>query len=362
MSELANIVTTWGNAIASKEDVAMATVIRIEGSSYRKPGARMLITRDGTRVGTISGGCLETEVAQRIWWLTENGACIRRYSTSGEEGAEDGYGLGCGGAIHLLLERHCEDSAILDVLKGILRERHGGGLVLVTRSTHPHISIGTVVLGAGDEIGCHSGRLPEFERGLKSTLAAALCVKQSINSTIRHESFEIDVFCQYIPPPIGIVVFGSGDDVCPLAVIGHTLGWRVTVAAVKTPARPKERFPQIDSMVVLASDIPVAEQIHLGPFDAAVLMTHSYEADYRLIRELLLMKPPYLGVRGPRRRTLQILADSGIEETTLNDNLTSSGLHSPVGLPLGGDGPDAIALSIAAEIQAVFHHRNNLPE
>jgi xanthine/CO dehydrogenase XdhC/CoxF family maturation factor len=107
LSELANIVSAWETAIANREEIAMATVIRTEGASYRKLGAWMLVTRDGTRVGTISGGCLEAEVARRIWWLTENGAWIRRYSTDSDEDAKDGYGLGCGGAIHLLLERHC---------------------------------------------------------------------------------------------------------------------------------------------------------------------------------------------------------------------------------------------------------------
>jgi xanthine dehydrogenase accessory factor len=122
LSELANIVSAWETAIANREEIAMATVLRTEGSSYRKPGAWMLVTRDGTRVGTISGGCLEAEVARRIWWLTENGACIRRYSTDSDEDAKDGYGLGCGGAIHLLLERHCELNASWRGLKSILTE------------------------------------------------------------------------------------------------------------------------------------------------------------------------------------------------------------------------------------------------
>jgi xanthine dehydrogenase accessory factor len=354
LSELANIVSAWENAIANKEEIAMATVIRTEGSSYRKPGAWMLVTRDGARVGTISGGCLEAEVARRIWWLTENGACIRRYSTDNEEDAKDGYGLGCGGAIHLLVERHCELDVTWSALKTILRERHAGYLVSVARSTHPQISIGTQVLQEEDVAATDSGRPPEFERGIRCTLATVFCVKQSIYRTIQHESFEIDVFCHYISPPIRIVAFGSGDDVRPLSLIGHTLGWEVTVVAVQTPVRPKDRFPSADSSVVLSSAVPVAEQIRFGPFDATVLMTHNYEVDCRLLRELLPMKLPYLGVLGPQRRTLRALADLGIE-AILADNLISSSLRSPVGLTLGVDGPGIIALSIAAEIQTVFN-------
>lgn len=329
----------------------MATVIRTEGSSYRKPGAWMLVTRDGIRVGTISGGCLEAEVARRIWWLTENGSCIRRYSTDSED-TKDGYGLGCGGAIHLLLERHCELNVTWAVLKTILRERHPDCLVSITRSTHPQISIGTQVLQKEDV--ADSGRPPEFERGIRSALATAFFANQSIYRTIRHELFEIDIFCHYITPPIRIVVFGSGDDVRPLTLIAHTLGWEVSVVAVQTPVRPKERFPSADSIVALSSAVPVAEQIRFGPFDATVLMTHSYEVDCRFLRELLPMKLPYLGVLGPRRRTLRALADLGIEATRADDLIPSS-LRSPVGLSLGGDGPGAIALSIAAEIQTVFN-------
>jgi xanthine/CO dehydrogenase XdhC/CoxF family maturation factor len=356
LSELANIVSAWETAIANREEIAMATVIRTEGSSYRKPGAWMLVTRDGTRVGTISGGCLEAEVARRIWWLTEKGACIRRYSTDGDEDAKDGYGLGCGGAIHLLLERHCELNANWRVLKSILRERHAGCLVSVARSTHPQISIGMQVLQEEDVADSDSGRPPELVGGIRCALATAFCAKQSIYRSIQHESFEIDIFCHYITPPIGIVVFGSGDDVRPLTLIGHTLGWEVTVVAVQTPVRSKERFPSVDSIVVLSSAVPVAEQIRFGPFDATVLMTHSYEVDCRLLRELLPMNLPYIGVLGPQRRTLRALADLGIEATP-GDNLIPSSLRSPVGLRLGGDGdgPGAIALSIAAEIQTVFN-------
>jgi xanthine/CO dehydrogenase XdhC/CoxF family maturation factor len=164
------------------------------------------------------------------------------------------------------------------------------------------------------------------------------------------------MFCHYIAPPIRILVFGSGDDVRPLTLIGQTLGWEVTVVAVavQTPVRLKERFPSADSIVMLSRAVPVAEQIRFGPFDATILMTHSYEVDCRLLRELLPMKLPYLGVLGPRTRTLRALADIGIE-ATLADNLIPSSVRSPVGLPLGGDGACTIALSIAAEIQTVFN-------
>src|SRR5580698_3144786 len=105
MSELRQIVALWRESKVSREEVCLATVVRVEGSSYRKPGARMLLTRSGQRAGTISGGCLEAEVVKKAWWLTENGPSVQRYSSFFDEDSEMPYGLGCGGTVHVLLER-----------------------------------------------------------------------------------------------------------------------------------------------------------------------------------------------------------------------------------------------------------------
>jgi xanthine dehydrogenase accessory factor len=121
LSDLTELVSVWDQEAADGKEVALATIVRVEGSSYRKPGARMLTTTAGVRVGTISGGCLEKHVAKRIWWLTRNGARIQRFSTTLEENATDGYGLGCGGAIHLFFERHSGAAALtLQTLKSVL--------------------------------------------------------------------------------------------------------------------------------------------------------------------------------------------------------------------------------------------------
>src|ERR1700734_4562416 len=105
MSELRQIVALWREAKARQEEVCLATVVRVEGSSYRKPGARMLLTRGGQRAGTISGGCLEAEVAKKAWWLTEQGPSLQRYSSFFDEDGDMPYGLGCGGTVIVLLER-----------------------------------------------------------------------------------------------------------------------------------------------------------------------------------------------------------------------------------------------------------------
>src|ERR1700761_4656432 len=123
MSELRQIVALWGEAKGRKEEVCLATVVRVEGSSYRKPGARMLLTRSGRRAGTISGGCLEAEVAKKAWWLTESGPAIQRYSSFFDDDSPAPYGLGCGGTVHVLLDRGPSTHAVLDALELSLSTR-----------------------------------------------------------------------------------------------------------------------------------------------------------------------------------------------------------------------------------------------
>src|SRR5580698_9828200 len=122
MSELRQIVALWRESKVSREEVCLATVVRVEGSSYRKPGARMLLTRSGQRAGTISGGCLEGEVAKKAWWLTESGPTIQRYSSFFDDDSPAPYGLGCGGTVHILLDRGPAAHAVLNALELCLNE------------------------------------------------------------------------------------------------------------------------------------------------------------------------------------------------------------------------------------------------
>ena len=103
-AETRKLLKLWSEARASREECALATVVRVAGSSYRKPGARMLITSGGQRAGTVSGGCLEGEVSRKIWWLTSEGAAVRDYATSYDDDSHPSYGLGCDGVVTLLLE------------------------------------------------------------------------------------------------------------------------------------------------------------------------------------------------------------------------------------------------------------------
>jgi xanthine/CO dehydrogenase XdhC/CoxF family maturation factor len=336
MAELRRILELWKRASAAGEEVCVATVAAIEGSSYRRPGARMLLTASGQRAGTISGGCLEAEVAKKAWWLTERGASVQRYSSFFDDEGDMPYGLGCGGAIRVLLERGDPARQALEALRRSVED--GRAQVVVARlGTNPESGPGTELIT--DEAGREVWSREACEG------ARALAQK-----ALREQApqWEGDWFAEYIAPPPAVFVFGAGDDAQPLAQLAWELDWHVTVADGRSQLARVERFPQAAAVKTLAEALtePAAR-------DAAVIMTHSYEQDREILRTLLGRELRYLGILGPRRRT-EHLVDAIAPELGLSAEECLARLHSPVGLDLGGHEPGAIALSIVAELQAVF--------
>src|SRR4051794_18163192 len=151
MAEIQNILSLWGQCEKAGDQAVLATVVKTQGSSYRLPGARMLIARSGLRAGSVSGGCLEEDLVKRAWWLTESGAMIRRYDTTpdGEIAAE--YGLGCNGIIHVLLERISAGNVVMNLLRETRASRSPAA---IAHLLSPKESIGSrVVIGApGDTV------------------------------------------------------------------------------------------------------------------------------------------------------------------------------------------------------------------
>src|SRR5215813_526542 len=182
MSELKQIVALWNAAKARQEDVCLATVVRVEGSSYRKPGARMLLTRSGQRAGTISGGCLEAEVSRKAWWLTENGPTIQRYSSFFDDDSPAPYGLGCGGTVYVHLERGETANAVLNALDLNLNARIP--IVIVTDTDK-----GTTLLvqqASGERLFPSSAESPQPE--IVSLAERAASERHSFFSTLQEGS------------------------------------------------------------------------------------------------------------------------------------------------------------------------------
>lgn len=307
MRERREIVELWERGDA----VAMATLVRVEGSSYRRTGARLLIAANGDHAGAISGGCLEAEVIRKASWLARSGPTLQIYSTLFDDTAEIPYGLGCGGVVHVLLEP--VGTPEFETLMLAMKASLAGETFSVTTW------------------------LPEegqiFQREIQPGTNSAAA--QTGNS----------VFQESLEPPQRLFVFGAGDDAQPVVRMAALLGWRVIVVDTRAQWAKPARFPE-------------AEQVFAGPegwrveaHDAAVVMTHSYEQDREWLAMLLPHQPRYLGLLGARHRSALLASEaSAMLEWPLEQ--VCGHLFAPVGLDLGGDGAEAIALAIVAEIQS----------
>lgn len=379
MSEIRQMLSVWTNAEAAGEDWALATVVRVEGSSYRKPGTRMMLTRSGLRSGMVSGGCLEGEISRKIWWLTENGPAIQRYISSFEEDAsaaeQPAYGLGCGGTVSVLMERAATARATLQALQASVEVREPSAIVTVIASAHPLITVGARLILAASPNGTAAGPVLENTlpplADLHAIARETLEQGRNITRSISIEDKAVEVFAEHIDPPFAFFICGAGDDALPLADLAQTMGWHVTMADGRSNLVRRERFPHADALTVLDHSAPLLglslrnQPLDLGGAAAiansgAVLVTHSYAQDRELLRSLLPLNLRYLGVLGPRSRTLRLveeIADS--IHLTVDDCMAR--LHAPVGLDLGADKPAGIALAIVAEIHADLHSRSAAP-
>ena len=344
MTDLEPLLTLWHELHATAAEYVLATVVAVEGSGYRKPGAMMLISSDGRRAGTISGGCLEGEVAKKAFWHTTNGPVVRTYSTAADDG-DVPFGMGCGGVVHLLLERSNSASLMLEKLQEQYLRREP-------------LAIATVLDGdaTGSRVCWTRDQLSSDDFELES-LARVSFVEQSSSSTrlVAKDGKSSRVRLEFFAARPGLFVFGAGDDAFPLVRQARELGWYVVLADGRSHLATQVRFPNAHEVHVTPANAPFPLQVK--PMDAAAVMTHSLEQDTYFVSELLNQRLCYLGVLGPRRRTAGILeaivqgtpASEGAE--SLDPALSLAHVHAPMGLDLGGDTPSEIALSVIAEIQ-----------
>lgn len=365
MTDFENIIPLWHELEAAGTDYVLATVVDVDGPSYRKPGARMLIAPDGRRAGTVSGGCLEAEVAKRAFWLTRSGPVVVRYSTAADDG-DMPYGSGCGGVVYVLLERRATASSLLLMLKEAFLAR-------------TPLAVATVLDGANIAkrvfAGTTTNTQPTHQNSCDSILAGlaakALDRMQCIDQRLTIDGVETRVWVDYRAARPGLWIFGAGDDAKPLARTARGLGWFVAVADGRSHLVTRERFAEADALLAVSiSDLPKNERFVLEKLkntDAAVLVTHSFEQDSRVLASLLsrVCLPAYLGVLGPQRRTREVLAEAArllkLSDDAARIESWLTQLHAPTGLDIGAETPSAIALSIIAEIQQALNNGSALP-
>ena len=311
------------------------SLVAVRGSSYRRTGARLLALADGRTAGTLSGGCLESDLLRRAAWFIRDGARTEHFSTAFDDTAEIPYGLGCGGEVDLLAEPldTAEAAALTDALHATLRGEHRTIATLLPQDGQP---LQRFVMDAhGDVLFCSDSIATEDVVELRRTALRAA-----------HGSTAGRMFVERIDPAQRLVIFGAGEDARPLAQLASAMGWAVAVVDSRADRATAHRFPSAEEVftAVDAASLPVLAK------DAVVLMTHSYEQDRRLLAELLPLQPRYLGLLGARHRSALLLAEAA-EMAALPLALAVERTHAPIGLELGGDGPEAVALSIVAQLQ-----------
>ncbi len=338
MKEREQILELWREVRAQGSNAVLVTVVKTLGSSYRRPGARLLITESGKRAGSISGGCLEDDVVKKAWWLSEKGPALRRYDTTpdGEIGpsgeSSGGFGLGCNGIIYLLLQRFSgksKEASPLDILQGVYAARRD--------------SVLAHVLSPPEAVGTYSETaMPPALQLHARGIAASMVTRLDSN----HE-----VFFETLNAPVRLLIFGAGDDAVPLTELARLLGWNVCVFDGRAHYARSEKFPRAHHVAVRDSSLSL-DDLQIDGRTVAVVMTHSYTQDLNFLRSLVQHCLPYVGVLGPRNRSEQLLRDCAILPAD------APSVHGPAGLDIGADGPEQVALSIVAEIQASLNERD----
>ncbi|HZD76444.1 MAG TPA: XdhC family protein [Acidobacteriaceae bacterium] len=323
----------------------LVTVVGTRGSSYRSPGARMLILPDGSRIGAVSGGCLEGELCRRAhWWTSASPSVLKSFDTSTQEDNE-GFGLGCGGGIDLLLERLpsvADATHPLLAQQRVTESRKSAALAVVVEAT------ATSGLRRGERFALGDvEQHPEIAAQLKRSEEIGC----SFTAELREGSLAgCRVFVEWLVPPVQLLVCGAGMDAQPVVAQAAALGWSVVVLDQRADFARESRFPDA-VRVLVAKDGAACAGLRLDDRTAAIVMSHSFAQDTFFLESLLKQPLGYLGVLGSRRRTLDLLARVGCDAMP-------PGLHAPAGLDIGAETPEQIALSILSEVQACLARRH----
>lgn len=399
--ELQAIIHVREQSFAQGRPAALVTVFKTAGSTYRRPGARMLVlpTHAGDApdllgadtLGSISGGCLEDDARERALQTLATGQAISVvYDTTAEADILFGSGVGCQGVVHALIQPlpapnsaslslvdspqpttgNLQSTAHADPLACIaraLRERRAGALASVctvdasgeaaTAATAP--PLGAFLWLDGDDQPAVGPLLAH------PALAGAITVdarttrlkgRPILRAYPLPGGGRVDVFIDAILPPRSLLICGAGQDAAPLARLGKLLGWRVRVVDGRRAYATRARFPDVDQLTVCPPR-ESGSRMPVEPGEAVVLMTHNYLHDKEFLRTALASSAGYIGVLGPRRRTERLLSELADLPGAALGKRSLRRVHGPAGLDIGAEAPEQIALAIVAEIEAVAARR-----
>jgi xanthine dehydrogenase accessory factor len=337
MSETAEVLSAIEEAGDRGDKMALATIVGVTGSTYRRPGARLLVSEPGGMVGNLSGGCLEGEVqdvARSV--MTDGEARLELYDLTADDEVVWGWGLGCNGAIEVFIEPADKAAEIAGALRRAIAEDRPVAVATVLESSWPGVERGDRLLIDSDGVEGRLGNEAAHE-AVAAAAASALEASRTGIETVRMGGGELRVFFESIRPPLRLLVCGAGHDAVPLVALGASLGWSVSVIDDRESLLTSDRFPGARGFIK-TEPIKAPEAAGDGELPYVVVMSHNYLRDRDYLKAWLGSGFAYLGMLGPRARLLHV--------------------HGPAGLDVGAEGPEEIAAAITAEILATSRGRS----
>jgi xanthine/CO dehydrogenase XdhC/CoxF family maturation factor len=358
MKEIREIIKAYDAAVHAGKRSALAAVVHLDGSSYRRPGARMLVTDEGELTGAISGGCLEGDALRKaLLVLSQQQSKLVTYDTSDEEDATIGIQLGCAGIIQVLFEpiKAVDPDNPIQLLRKAVAIRQKSVLVTLfslenKRTEQP----GTCLLMEAN--GNISGRIPyppELESFILEDVRAAMVAEQSSFKQFVANDFNVTAFIEFLQPAVSLVVIGAGNDAIPMMQLGDMVGWDVRVVDGRNTHAKPERFASACQILVSKPE-KVLEQIPIDGQTVFVMMTHNYNYDLAMLKALLPLKVPYIGMLGPKKKLDRMIDELRADGMEITDEMMEK-VYGPVGLEIGAETAEEISLSIIAEIQAILN-------
>lgn len=348
MKEIQLILKAYEKSKSQNQKTALATVVKVDGSAYRRPGARMLVTENGELTGAISGGCLEGDALRKAQAVIfQQKSMIVTYDTTDEDDQKFGVGLGCNGIIQILMEPINPDNPYnpIELLKKALASRAPGTLITVfSLKNKRNPQIGTFALWQDDLL--LSDKIEDSTLMDKITSTTFPITQNQIKALDE----ALYVFFERVTSPTRLLLFGAGNDTIPMATMAYGLGWDVHVIDGRSANVTQDRFPHAHLLSVMAAD---EVEVKTDSNTVALLMTHNFEYEVLVLEKLAHSDLPYVGVLGPKKKSLKLierLGEKGI-------SLTKTNLYAPIGLDIGAEGSEEIAVAVLAEIIAVLREK-----
>jgi xanthine dehydrogenase accessory factor len=354
VSEILDVLAAIESLHERGQRMALATVIAVRGSTYRRPGARLLVPEEGAPVGNISGGCLEADIADVARSvMSDNTTRVASWDLTADDDAVWGLGLGCNGAIDVFIEPADRAADLAGALRAAIEQERPIGVVTVLRSDHAGVEPGArVIVSSTVDV---RGSLGPGPADAEAVAAASELLGEG-GAEVRELDGGTLVFVEAIEPPPKLLVCGAGHDAISLVRGASFLGWKVTVVDDRPALLNAERFPEAGELIAVDRPGEAARSGRADRLTHVVVMTHNFLRDKEYLRSFASSPVPYLAVLGPAARTERLLAELGAEGCSLDESGRRR-IHAPAGLDLGSENPEEIAVAILAEMVAVRRRR-----